>query len=155
MDLTVNLMLLVSVIITFSPARMISSELASQLAPLNSTFPLFPGLMEVSALATFPMYSSSSCWNFTPEPPSFCLNHFLNSNTVTKELAMNMMIWVFIEISVKKHMIATTHAPIPKKKRINPGTANSKAKSINPIQTQTSLLSNISIIFFYLFCFPK
>ena len=146
MDLTTNIMLLVSVMTTFSPAAITSSELASQLAPLNSTFPLFPGLIEVSAFATLPIYSSSRCLEFTPELPNFRLNQFLKSNTVTNELEMNKIICVLIEMSVKEQTIATIHAPIPKKKRMKPGIANSRAKNINPMQNQISALFKISFI---------
>jgi hypothetical protein len=59
---------------------------------------------------------------------------------------MNKVICAFIEISVKKQTIATIHAPIPKKKRINPGTANSRAKNTNPMQNQISALFKISFI---------
>jgi hypothetical protein len=52
------------------------------------------------------------------------------------ELIRKMTSCVLIETSTNNKMMATTHAPMPKKKSMKPGTANSNKKKRKPNTNQ-------------------
>jgi hypothetical protein len=62
------------------------------------------------------------------------------------ELTRKIMSWMLIEISRKRHTIATIHAPTAKKKSISPGITNSNKKRISPMMIQiTAAVRKFSI----------
>jgi len=139
-------MLSLPTIITLSPFSIVSSEAACQVVPLKSIFPLLPGEISVSALAILPRNSSSSssdgCFLFN----KIFDNPFLNKRMLATELTRKMISWALIDISRKRHKIATIQAPTAKKKSMRPGITNSNKKRTNPIIIQiTAAVRKFSI----------
>src|SRR6185312_1799457 len=145
-DFTINNMLSFPVIITFSPLAMVSSEAAWQVVPLKSTLPFSPGEISDKALAVLPKNSSSrrsvECFLFH----NIFENHFLSKRILATELIKKIINCWLMERSKKRHRIATIHAPTAKKKRISPGSTNSKRKKTNPMIIQiTAAVRKLSI----------
>lgn len=65
-----------------------------------------------------------------------------NTELITKMISCSL-----IEMSVKRDKTETIQAPMAKKKRINPGTTNSRRNNMNPITNHTTGVDRNDSIF--------
>lgn len=132
--------------VTSCPSWIVSVDAAFQLVPLKRTLPWRPGMIAVSAVAVLPIISSGRSLSRGLVMRSFFLIHLLNAITERRETPRKVNICVFREISINITSTATVQAPSPKKKRMNPGTANSRRKKTKPmINHITGVLKNCSM----------